>query len=82
MSPRRVSDHPAWDWLGWVGIFLALFAFAGKWVGKLSGSDFWAALVFAALLVRPDKLVDLVRAWRARRSQALPTVPDDGSPGA
>jgi len=82
MTPRRQSDHPAWTWLGWFGALIAVAAVALKWFGRLDGADFWALLVFAALMIRPDKLVDLARArWGngKRSSGAFPRNPDDGS---
>lgn len=79
-AQRRSSDHPAWDWLMAAGVLVAGAAFAMRWLGKFEGSDFWAALAFAALLIRPDKLVDVVRAWRQRRSQAVAVVKDESAP--
>lgn len=42
----------------------AFFFKARGWFGR---DEFWGVLVFSAFLIRPDKLVDLARAWYASK---------------
>ena len=61
---RRLRDHPAWTWATVAGLVGMAATFWLKSSGKLAGGEFYAALAFAALMIRPDKLVDALRAWR------------------
>lgn len=59
---RAIGAHKSWPWLQIVGTAGFGAALAMKWMGKAEGSDFYAVLLFCALLMRPDKLVALARA--------------------
>jgi len=66
MAFNRQSDNPHWTTLTLFGLILILSGVlltAFKMVPPAYGLG-WALL--GALMVRPDKVVDLVRAWRGK----------------
>lgn len=84
MTPRkrRQSDRPIWNWLTVLGAVLVLAAVGLKAFDRLEGSDFWATLAAGLFLVRPDKMVDIVRArWGARAEDHLTTEPKKDGDG-
>jgi hypothetical protein len=73
VKPRRANDHPAWNWAFVAGIVVVPVAFTLKGYRLLDRDEFWGALVFAAFMMRPDRLVDLARArWAARSEEPAP----------
>lgn len=65
MARRRFADHPAWWLLSAFGVLFLVAAVALLWAGKVSELYGTAWAVLGALMIRPDKVVDLVRAWRS-----------------
>jgi hypothetical protein len=78
-QPRRQSDHPAWNWALGAGLLTLPAAFALKAFGLLDRNEFWGALVFAAFCIRPDRLVDLVRARFGASQSTSSEPPESGS---
>lgn len=89
MTPRarrrqRQGDKPIWNWLSVLGAVLVIGAVGLKAFGRLEGSDFWATLAAGLFLIRPDKMVDMVRArWGNQPTASVapvpPSIPDQTS---
>ena len=80
MAKRRLNDHPGWNWAMGAGLLVLPAAFVMKGYGLLDKDEFYGALVIAAFLIRPDRLVDLVRA-RWAQGNTPPEPPADPPTG-
>lgn len=64
MAFRRQSDHPGWQVFSAFGFLFMVAAFALMWTGRISEPFGFGWALLGALMLRPDYVVDLVRAWR------------------